>query len=293
MFSRAGFFHFVEHHSDPLGALDAEIRSTGDVADSLVVLPEAFNLGRPCGTEQEKPCAYERDQLVSKLQERSSERRITFIAGMLDPIADGERPHSSAYLIAGDGCRLICHKKGSDGTGHYRPETGNCDIDNPMVDKDACIMAIICKDIAEHRCDELTAKTEESESPQRFVCIPAAMNFFGWLYNSNPNERINFGPPSKKCNTRIILANSLSSGPCSFITDTNWDVVKLVPKEHRHHNWLMLTKSDNPAAAERASGGQAALQNDGGVQVGGKIVIVLEAPPAIRHKKRGRLEGAE
>lgn len=122
MFSQAGFFHFVEHHSDPLGTLDAEIRSAGDVADSLVVLPEAFNLGRPYGTEQEKPSAYERDSLVAELQERSRQQRIIFVAGLLDPVPAGERPRSSAYLIDGEGCHPICHKCTSDGKRHYRPE---------------------------------------------------------------------------------------------------------------------------------------------------------------------------
>jgi hypothetical protein len=241
MFRQAGFFHFVEHHHDPLGALEAEIRATGNVADSLVVLPEAFNLGRPYGSEQEKPCGYERAWLVAKLQELSRDRQITFVVGMLDAIGTGERPRSSAYLINGDDCRIICHKLKSDGTQHYTPAAVDCDIENPMDSVDACVMAIICMDIEENRCYELTLRTEASALPQRFICIPAAMSFSGWLYGSNSGEHINFGPPSKKCNTRIILANSLATGPCSFITDTNWNVVELVPKQRKHHNWVMMS----------------------------------------------------
>ncbi|MGA3028448.1 MAG: hypothetical protein ABSF98_27185 [Bryobacteraceae bacterium] len=40
MFIQAGFFHFVDYRSDPISALDAEIRAAGNVANSLIVLPE-------------------------------------------------------------------------------------------------------------------------------------------------------------------------------------------------------------------------------------------------------------
>jgi hypothetical protein len=243
MFAQAGFFHFVELHDDPIAALDAEIRAAGGVTDSFIVLPEAFNLGRPYGTRPEEPCAFERDWLISKLQERSSEHRITFVTGMLDhAVARGERPSSSAYLIDGDDCRLICHKRTDDGTGHYAPFTGDCDIQNPMDSKGICIMAIICKDIEEHRCDLLTATTEASSAKQCFICIPAAMSSSAWLYNGNPGEHINFGLGPSKGKTRIILANSLPTGPCSFFTDTGYDVITLVPKGRRHCNRLMLTQ---------------------------------------------------
>jgi hypothetical protein len=104
------------------------------------------------------------------------------------------------------------------------------------------MMAIICKDIQEHRCDQLTTKTEASAAEQRFICIPAAMGP-GWLYNNDPGEHINFGPVPSKCNTRIILANSSATGPCSFITDTGFNVVELVAKRRKHQNRLMLTQA--------------------------------------------------
>lgn len=242
MFTHAGFFHFVEHHNNPLGALDTEIHAVGNVANSLIVLPEAFNLGRPYGTQPEEPCTFERDWLVSELQKRSKEYHMKFVAGMLDSPVPGERPLSSAYLIDSDDCRLICHKRTNDGTRHYAPQTGTCDIQNPMECDGACIMAIICKDIEEHRCQVLTARTEASEADQRFVCIPAAMSHSGWLYHSDAGEHINFEPLEPKHNARIILANSLATGPCSFITDIGFDVVALVPKQRRHHNWLMLSQ---------------------------------------------------
>lgn len=243
MFSQTGFFHFVEHHNDPLGALDAEIRATGNVANSLIVLPEAFNLGRTYGTEPGKKCAFERDWLVSKLQERSKEHGVTFVTGVLNNLTTGERPLSSAYLVDRDDRRLICHKRTDDGTRHYTPCTGDCDIENPMESDEACIMAVICKDIEEHRCELLTATTEAWTAEQQFICIPAAMSFSGRLYHSDSGEQINFGPLPSKRNTRIILANSLATGPCSFITDTDFNVVELVPKKRKHHNWLMLSQA--------------------------------------------------
>jgi hypothetical protein len=44
MFSRLVSFHFVQNHADPIDALKTELEKT-DASDSLLVLPEAFNLG--------------------------------------------------------------------------------------------------------------------------------------------------------------------------------------------------------------------------------------------------------
>lgn len=242
MFSRAGFLHFVELHHDPLGVLDAELEAAGEVKESLIVLPEAFNLGRPYGSEPEKPCAFGRDFLIAALQTRSQKHSVTFIAGIIGPHVGGGLPYSSAYLIDGSDSRLLCHKHTQDYSGHYEPFPGDCDVNNPTESKGVSIAAMICKDIEEHRCQSLTALIAASPAEQRFICIPAAMRFSGWLYNSDPSAHINFGPPAHDFGTRIILANSLATGPCSFVTDTRFDVATLVPKARKHHNFLMLAQ---------------------------------------------------
>ena len=45
---RAGFFHFVNGYNEPMDQLEAELKIFGldAIRDSLIVLPEGFNLGR-------------------------------------------------------------------------------------------------------------------------------------------------------------------------------------------------------------------------------------------------------
>src|ERR1039457_982119 len=82
MFTHAGFLHFVEHHDDPIRALTTELRAFGRVTDSLIVLPEAFNRGRPYSDSG--ACKFDLDSMSSALQDISREVGATFIVGLLD-----------------------------------------------------------------------------------------------------------------------------------------------------------------------------------------------------------------
>lgn len=46
MFSKLGFFRFVGNYDKPIESLEAAIKAHGDVGGSLIVLPEAFNIGK-------------------------------------------------------------------------------------------------------------------------------------------------------------------------------------------------------------------------------------------------------
>ena len=49
MVTQVGFFHFGNNHTDPLGALHTTLLTAAqqaDITQSLIVLPEAFNLGK-------------------------------------------------------------------------------------------------------------------------------------------------------------------------------------------------------------------------------------------------------
>jgi hypothetical protein len=46
MFSKLGFFRFAADYNKPIESLENAIKAHGDVSGSLVVLPEAFNIGK-------------------------------------------------------------------------------------------------------------------------------------------------------------------------------------------------------------------------------------------------------
>jgi hypothetical protein len=244
---RIGFFHFVDGHADPIAALQAQLAIT-DCSHSLLVLPEAFNLGLQYS--ESGPCAFTRDAIIRNLQGIAAQSDITFVVGLLDtPAPGGLLPYSSAYAIDGTECRAICRKELPDGQAgrHYRTCTVNYDIENPVHFKNACIMAMICMDIQNSpRCTALTRVTEKAQESLRLICIPSAMSFSGWLYGSRCGEYINFTPPPHAHNTRIILANGDKRGPCSFITDTDWKTVACVPRDEKHLNRIMLSPIPEP-----------------------------------------------
>ena len=59
MIEKIGFFHFVDGYEDPIGQLNTAFNEwnvepgSEHPANSLVVLPEAFNLGRKYGNRSD------------------------------------------------------------------------------------------------------------------------------------------------------------------------------------------------------------------------------------------------
>jgi len=241
MLPRIGFFHFVQDHSDPITALQAQLDLT-DASHSLLVLPEAFNLGRQY--RESGPCQYGRDSMIEALQKLSRAADITFVTGLLDtPAPAGDLPYSSAYVIDAGDHRQICHKElpdEKDGI-HYRRCPENYEVENPVSFRGVSIAAMICMDIQNSsRCITLIRATEKAPETIRVMCIPAAFSYSGWIYGSNCGEVINFVMSPHAHNTRLILANGDPGGPCSFITNTDWQTVVCVPKDERHVNRIMV-----------------------------------------------------
>ena len=193
MLQRIGFFHFVQDHSDPITALQAQLDLT-DASHSLLVLPEAFNLGRQY--RESGPCQYGRDSMIEALQKLSRAADITFVTGLLDtPAPAGDLPYSSAYVIDAGDHRQICHKElpdEKDGI-HYRRCPENYEVENPVSFRGASIAAMICMDIKNSsRCTTLIRATEKAPESIRVMCISAAFSYGGWIYNSSCGEVINF-----------------------------------------------------------------------------------------------------
>jgi predicted amidohydrolase len=93
---RIGFFHFgSDAKTDPVGSLEAKLNSASDpkLRDTLLVLPEAFNVrGGFYSTLPELDHG-----ACSRLRTISAERRVVFIAGIIDSIGGS----NSAYLFDG------------------------------------------------------------------------------------------------------------------------------------------------------------------------------------------------
>src|SRR5713101_3194855 len=96
MLNKLGFFHFAQGHDDPFGCLAEALNKKsvehdkGDIGGSLIVLPEAFNLGMkyyPHGwpsVSRTTGCAkVSLDRALENLHDIAGAHRIVFVAGLI------------------------------------------------------------------------------------------------------------------------------------------------------------------------------------------------------------------
>jgi predicted amidohydrolase len=218
MFKKIGFFHFGVDHANPAGALQSALLEAGtheDICQSLIVLPEAFNIGK--FYRNQGGCNYN-PIFLSTLQTISQHFFVTFVAGLIiHENASSRPPYSSAWLIDGSHHLLMCYKAEDDGSKNYTPCTNNNDIANPIQYNETYIAALICMDVqAGYRCGALKGIFEAACCPCKIVCIPACMSmdyFGGGKCGYTAQLATVFG------NVVIVVANSDPSGCRSFITD--------------------------------------------------------------------------
>jgi hypothetical protein len=146
--SKVGYFHFGNraHGSDGFKALRATLEMAGheSVRDSLIVLPEAFNLRgdyRPRTDDDEISLDL---LMVPKLRRLSQAFDISFVAGLIESI--GCRVTSSAYVVSASKCDFLATKVGDDGTGIY--EWGLGINDQIVSHRGVYIASQICMDSA-------------------------------------------------------------------------------------------------------------------------------------------------
>ena len=191
MLKALGFFHFRENVEDPIGSLESELERKGareDISGSLIVLPEAFNLGAPyyppgypkvTGTpgDAKIPLVL----AIKELREIAREWSVAFVAGLL-----GETYSSAYWIDQKEAPELMCHKMGNDRTGHYLPWNGaqGSDGKNPIECEGACASALICLDAVEcpeetqaarERRENLMRHVKHCARPHRILCVPAQM----------------------------------------------------------------------------------------------------------------------
>lgn len=210
-FNKIGFFHFVRDHADPIAELRKALESLRVdecIRDSLVVLPEAFNI-RKRYKERGAP-NYDRC-IVSEIQQLSNEFQATFVVGLIieEPERKLDPPHNSAYLIDKTSHVLVSHKLTSDGNESntpYTPCTGQCDPATPIVHSGIGLVAAICADIEDRRRVEKLL-SQHPEMPT-IICIPACMR---GSFDCNAIAR-------SWESHRVILANSDPDGIGSFVS---------------------------------------------------------------------------
>ena len=185
-FSSVGFFHFGKDHHDPMGALEAAIdKSTLNLEDALVVLPEGFSLGRYY--EEDLPADFDMSVLC-KLARTSEETHCAFVAsvvvrstpGMADP------PFSTAYLVDGKSKIQPLTRKALVDTTTASPKrkhpnyTPYDSLDSfPMVHRGLGLAVLICRDALDwdqHDRDLFTKFLDafsKLEARHHVMCIPA------------------------------------------------------------------------------------------------------------------------
>jgi predicted amidohydrolase len=234
MFSKLGLLRFVDDYGKPIEVLESAIKAHGDIGGSLIVLPEAFNIGKFYRSEGK--CDY-RPIVLQRLQSMAAAFDITFVAGLVLEEPDGPTPpFNSAYLISSSGSTPICRKMVNDDPENrirnYTPCTDAYDLNNPLRCGDAWIATLICSDCA--RANEVDVFKRETDLAERLalkqdslpqiVCVPACMG------NGYGSEAI----AEKWSNAYFILANS-----------DKWGCTSIIAK---HGNPLVLDRRGNENA---------------------------------------------
>jgi predicted amidohydrolase len=206
VFSNVGFFRFVTGYDTPVPSLKTALERYGGVNGSLIVLPEAFNIGKYYRNEGR--CNYDRSAL-DELKAVAADHRTTLVSGLIIEEPNGPTPpFSSIYLIDASGGTLICRKNGDDGYPNYTPFNAIPDAPNPIQYGDSSIAAIVCMDCdSPHVFRPIETELAKAQGP-KIICIPACMNN---VYSDHAIAR------SWKSH-HVVLANSDPHGCNSFIS---------------------------------------------------------------------------
>ncbi|WP_155121226.1 hypothetical protein [Bryobacter aggregatus] len=193
--TKVGFFHFMAGYENPIQALRHQLEAKKEgLSGSLIVLPEAFNVGDYRGTPIPTPSSTEVADAMKKIEELCIEFETVFVAGILIPQPSLDRSNS-AFLINGFAPPIrLTSKTSPDGLEHgvYSPCTQDCDPQNPLPygDND-WIATLICMDartrpIGDGRGDQTKIqcrmqkiKTVMETQPERtrILCVPSSMQY--------------------------------------------------------------------------------------------------------------------
>jgi hypothetical protein len=187
--TRIGFFHFgTRADGHPVETLKRELESEEakgtDLAECLLVLPEAFNI---VGDYRPTPA----DPTISRsLIKLSKDKRVAFVVGLKTRKLGCCGPFNCAYLI--DGCtrkRLAC-KSSQDSAGGYAPRP----YFRAVLHRGHTIAALICLDA--------TRTTDIRENV--ILCVPAHFTM------ETPKQVVEVWAGKSKA---LVVANSSDQHP--------------------------------------------------------------------------------
>jgi predicted amidohydrolase len=231
---KLGFYNFVNFEQPPIDSLqtaleraiekERSLNPEWEVSGSLIVLPEACNIGNYL-----QPVLEPRAEAFHEaLQKLAGHLQVTFIAGIL------ERRLNSAYMIDADGSQLMCHKIGEDLSRLYDP-CANPDRCNPIFLKNASVAALICMDATENapghlkcRRDALLDRLEADAGSvgTKIICIPGRFSL------TNPKSLSHF---QRSPNCWYIIADGVwKHDHGSFIADASHKIL-LEPADGREN----------------------------------------------------------
>lgn len=173
---KVGFFHWgTDDSCNSAELLYSALRDAAqecDLGDSLIVVPEAFNIQNYYQkTSRCDGCT--RGALV----EMSRKFGVSLVVGLVDE-EGGTRGFSCAYLVDDGICRALARKQEDDGWRNYRPcDPGWCD---PIVHRGLGVAALICMDAAEEDPTKklrqgLIEKIKGLGVCRTVLCVPARM----------------------------------------------------------------------------------------------------------------------
>jgi hypothetical protein len=179
-----GAFHFGDPDQGcPVRSLECELEKVeNDIENSLIVLPEGFNVpdGYYGGTG---PTPSVRNRLLVL----SKNFRVAFVAGLIEEqVADGaSKGFNSAYLIdaAYRGEFRLLSQKRKDCWDRICSDNPNAEV-RPVVHRGFGIAALICNDFMQ--CDEgtrnsLIENVEWSSCAARILCAPSCSTHMNCL----------------------------------------------------------------------------------------------------------------
>jgi predicted amidohydrolase len=249
--TKIGFFHFGCGHDGPIPMLEAAINDSisrgGMVADSLIVLPEAFNIRKPYFDPKLPDIS---PNIFAELARISKARECAFVTGtIVDDTPGVNPPYSSGCLIDGSLSKplLLCRKLGRDNSEASRPSnqwsanytrwTGP-EWCRPMLHRGIAVAAMICMDAHyeqdtdgtyerfRRRCELFMEQLQQIGSPYKVIAIPACMsNGFG---GGHPGTNVTQGTALE--GTIQVLANRHSGHVNSFVSNVRGIVQEPVGK---------------------------------------------------------------